>query len=237
MENLVEQMHAIAIAVDQLGQRVAAQENRPPVPAPQAVGGQPEPKIPLPDKFFGDRAAFSNFKNSCLLYFQLRPQSSGTEAQQVGFIMSLLRGDPQTWAFGLPATDPARRSVTGFFSSMGILYADPDVASTAEAKLRALRQGRRPAEDYCSEFRRWAVDCEWNDAALRSQFRIGLADTIKDVLVNHPTPQTLDQAMNLAIRIDRRLRERRSEKPGYVAPSPDFSAFSEAPSTPSDEPK
>ncbi|KAM9320004.1 coagulation factor VII-like [Gastrophryne carolinensis] len=80
---------------------------------------------------------------------------------------------------------------------MELLYADPDRASTADSKLRNLRQAKRSAEEYSAEFR---------------QFRIGLSESIKDALVNYPQPKNLDDYMQLAIKVDRRLRERRQEK-------------------------
>ncbi|KAM9312238.1 olfactory receptor 10A7-like [Gastrophryne carolinensis] len=75
-----------------------------------------------------------------------------SQQQRVGLIISLLQGDPQSWAFSLLPQDPARQSVEVFFSAMEILYNDPDRGATADAKLRTLRQGRRQAEEYCSEF-------------------------------------------------------------------------------------
>lgn len=220
----MEQIQGLARAVEQLGQRVMAQENRP---SPQLPPTQPpvEPKLPLPVRFSGDRSQFSNFRDSCLLYFKLRPYSSGPQSQQVGIIISLLQGDPQTWAFGLPASDPALRSVEEFFSAMGVLYADPDQRTTADNKLRSIRQGRRPAEEYATEFRRWAVLSQWCDLSLKSQYRHGLSDAIKDVLVNHPESETLDQLIHLSVRVDRRLRERRAERAGSPASSipPTFS--------------
>lgn len=183
-----------------------------------------EPKIPLPDRFSGDRKGFFNFKNSCKLYFKLKPSSSGSENQRVQIIISLLQGDPQAWAFNLEPNHPALLTVDAFFEALGLLYDDPDRAATAESTLRNLQQGTNTAEMYCSEFRRWAPDSGWNDAALRSQFRIGLSDAIKDALVHFSCPASLEEAMCLAIRIDRRQRERRRELntavANYVPPLP-----------------
>ncbi|KAM9313250.1 TRPM8 channel-associated factor homolog [Gastrophryne carolinensis] len=124
--------------------------------------------------------------------YLLRPYSSGSQDQRVGLIISLLQGDPQSWAFSLSPQDPARQSVEAFFSAMKILYDDPDRGATADAKLRTLRQGRRQAEEYCSEFCRWAVDSRWNDPALCGQFRLGLSDAIKNIFVNHPSANGIE---------------------------------------------
>ncbi|CAJ0961395.1 unnamed protein product [Ranitomeya imitator] len=95
----------------------------------------------------------------------------------------------------------------------GQVYNDPDRVSLAESTIRHLTQGDRPVEKYCSEFRRWATDTKWNDPALRSQFYQGLSDKIKDAFALQETATTLEAAMSLAIRVDRRLRQRLSESP------------------------
>ncbi|CAJ0965986.1 unnamed protein product [Ranitomeya imitator] len=41
-----------------------------------------EPRIPIPDLFYGDRAKFVNFKNNCKLFLALKPRSSGDPVQQ-----------------------------------------------------------------------------------------------------------------------------------------------------------
>ena len=61
-----------------------------------------------------------------------------------------------------------------FFQAMDLIYEDTQLAATAEAALSTLQQGRRAVEDYVAEFRQWSSDTNWNDAALRHQFRMGL---------------------------------------------------------------
>ena len=173
---------------------------------------QTEPKIPLPDSFTGERQEFLNFRDSCLLYFQLRPMASGTLRQKIGIVMSLLRGDPQRWAFNLPQDHTALSSVDAFFEAMAVIYDDPDRTRTAETNLEHIQQGRRPAEEYAAEFRRWAAFTTWGDAALRHRFRLGLSDAVRDLLLALPTPFSLEMAISQAIDADRRIRERRVER-------------------------
>ncbi|XP_069819752.1 zinc finger protein 850-like [Dendropsophus ebraccatus] len=59
-------------------------------------------------------------------------------------------------------------------------------------QLTRLRQGERPVEDY-SVFRQWSGPSTWNDSALRFQFRAGLSDRLKDMLVAYLTPDTLEE--------------------------------------------
>ncbi|KAH9266997.1 hypothetical protein BASA83_010190 [Batrachochytrium salamandrivorans] len=72
-------------------------------------------------------------------------------------------------------------------------------------------------------------DIDWNDAALRSQFYYGLSSEIKDALVHFDNPSSVSAAMDMAIRIDNRLFERRQEQRlNHQQPSSSYS-----PATPS----
>ncbi|CAJ0968825.1 unnamed protein product, partial [Ranitomeya imitator] len=164
-----------------------------------------EPRIPIPDLFFGDRSKFLNFKNNCKLFLALKPRSSGDPVQQVRIIISLLRGDPQDWAFSLAPGDPALRDVDAFFLALGLLYDEPNTVDQAEKILLALCQGQDEVEIYCQKFRKWSVLTQWNECALAAIFRKGLSEAIKDVMVGFPMPASLNESMSLAIQIDRRL--------------------------------
>ena len=113
-----------------------------------------------------------------------------------------------------------------FFLALGQIYDDPDRIALAESRLRLLCQGKQSAEIYCSEFRRWAADTGWNDAALRSQFCHDLSEGLKDAFASHERPTSLDSAMSQAVRIDRRLRERGEISPFCHTQSRDSAAVS-----------
>ncbi|CAJ0935801.1 unnamed protein product [Ranitomeya imitator] len=99
-----------------------------------------EPRIPIPDLFFGDRTKFLSFKNNCKLFLALKPRSSGDPIQQVRIVISFLRGDPQDWAFSLASGDPALSNIDAFFLALGLLYDEPNSVDQAEKNLLALCQ-------------------------------------------------------------------------------------------------
>ncbi|CAJ0964647.1 unnamed protein product [Ranitomeya imitator] len=169
-----------------------------------------EPRIPIPDLFFGDRTKFLSFKNNCKLFLALKPHSSGNPVQQVLIIISFLRGDPQDWAFSLAPGDPALSSVDAFFLALGLLYDEPNSVDQAEKNLLALCQGQDDIEVYCQKFRKWSVLTQWNESALAALLRKGLSEALKDVMVGFPMPAGLNGSLSLAIQIGRRLRERKS---------------------------
>lgn len=75
---------------------------------PSVVMLPPEPRVPTPEKFSGDRTKFLAFRSSCQLYFALQPRTFSLEATKVGFVISLLQGEPQTWAHRLLETNAAQ---------------------------------------------------------------------------------------------------------------------------------
>ena len=66
--------------------------------------------------------------------------------------------------------------------------------------------------DYSIDFRTRVSRSNWNGTAISDAFLYGLANYIKDELVTHDTPDTLDGIIDLAIRIDLRIQARRREK-------------------------
>lgn len=125
--------------------------------------------------------------------------------------MSLLLGEPQSWAHRLLEQEsPLLQTLHSFFVAMAQLYKDPQRAATAESILYTLQQGHRPVEDYVVEFHKWGADRDWNEAALHYQFCLGLSEPLKDELARGALPDSLEGLIQLAIQLDQRLRDRQS---------------------------
>jgi hypothetical protein len=90
-------------------------------------------------------------------------------------------------------------------------FDEHDRSLLAATRICKLRQGSQSVSFYASEFRRLASDLKWNDSALVHQFRSGLNDEGKDMLLHHPYPMTLGDAISLAIGVGNRLFEHRQE--------------------------
>ena len=69
-----------------------------------------------------------------MLYFKLKPHSSGSKVLRVNLIITWFKWNTQSWA----TDDPVRGSVEAFFKALGLLYDDPDRAYSAAANLRSL---------------------------------------------------------------------------------------------------
>ena len=198
LQNIVERLQALEVENSSLRQ----------------VIGNPrsEPKIALPDKFNGDRRRFRGFINQVDLLFMLNPQRYSSDILKVGVIATLLTDKALAWFSPyLERNDPTISNYSAFRTLLSSTFAEPDRSIVSAAKLRKLTQGSQTVFSYASDFRLHASNLDWNDAALINQFRFGLNDQVKDLLLHYDLPQSLDELINLAIQIDNRIAEHRQE--------------------------
>uniref|UniRef100_A0A8C5PRD9 Retrotransposon gag domain-containing protein n=1 Tax=Leptobrachium leishanense TaxID=445787 RepID=A0A8C5PRD9_9ANUR len=166
----------------------------------------------------------------CCILFSLKPRTYNNDFIKVRMVMSLLSGEPKKWAHTLlREQDPVLETWPSFAAALESMYQDPHKRESAQNVLRALKQGRRPVEEYVTQFRHYAHETAWNEAALLDQFRRGLADHLKDELARVGVPRSLDTLTDFCIQFDRRWRERRDERSPLVPrpiPEPSHTSFS-----------
>jgi Retrotransposon gag protein len=171
-----------------------------------------EPKISMPDKFSGDRGKFRGFLNQVELVFKLNPNRYCSDPSKVGVIGTLLCDKALAWfAPYLERGDPVLNNYQAFRSLLFSTFEEARSVTSA-AQLSKLRQGSKPAFDYAADFRQLAADLDWNDSALIHQFRVGLNEDVKDLMLHHDIPSTLDAMVALTIQIDNRIFEHRQEQ-------------------------
>ena len=86
-------------------------------------------------------------------------------------------------------------------------FGDTHNIRTAINKIRRLRQGDRPASAYAADFH-LTSDIPWDDQALMEQFRFGLRNDGKDLLLTFPEePMSLTGAISRTVKCDNRLFE------------------------------
>ena len=176
-------------------------------------GAAADTRMPLPSKFNGDRRQYRGFLNPCRIYFRMHPAPFSTDEKKVLFIVNLLTDEALAWASPYVEVDShLLHGLDVFITAMSQVFDDPNRCATAEARLHSLQQGRRSVAEYAAEFRRWVSDTNWNPAAQRSQFRRGLSEAIKDELARLEAPDDLDDFIQVCVRIDQRLTERRKER-------------------------
>lgn len=147
------------------------------------------------------------------LVFQLHPDRYSTDVAKVGLIGTLLSGTALAWfAPLLEKGSPLLHDFGEFEREFKECFDDTDSLRTAVTKIRKLTQGSKPASTYAAEFCQLACDIPWDDAALMEQFRWGLRNDVKDLLLTMEDPRSLSEAISQAIRCDNQLFERRAER-------------------------
>jgi len=121
-----------------------------------------------------------------------------------------------------------------FMSELKQVFDHPVCAQDTSKRLLNLRHHQRSIADYSVEFRIVATGSGWGDKSLRGVFLHGFSEQLKDELAVHYVADSLDMVINLAIKLDYRIRERNgpSHSFGSVHDTPPFvrppSGFSNA---------
>ena len=80
------------------------------------------------------------------------------------------------------------------------------------SQLLSLNQGRNSVSQYALDFHVLAAECGSDQVALQDVFLKGLSEKIKDELAGRDETTSLEELINLATRLDNRLRERQRKK-------------------------
>ena len=148
------------------------------------------------------------------------PLRYSDDRTKVGFIGTLLSGVAATWFSPLfERDDPIMSNLEEFLTEFEETFGELDRATTAANQIRNLYQGSMSASQYVATFRRLSSDLDWGEGALLDQFRRGLRDDIKDLLLTIAVPKTMHEAIRAAVACDNRIMERKSERRGLTSTS------------------
>lgn len=238
LRSLGEGQLALQKQLDDLSRSLSALFNQPsqlltpaasqPVPAPTPPTPAREVHIPDPKPFSGELGKCRGFLLQCTLIFDQKPHTYASDRSKVSYIIGLLTSRALTWAEAFLETTPLHTLSHQVFTTELLKVFDGPVRGREAAKrLMSLRQGNRSVAELSVEFRTLAADSGWNPAALMDHFLQCLTDTMKDELATLDLPTTLDELIDLAIRLDNRLRERfRERRTPYQGPFPGRGSFS-----------
>uniref|UniRef100_A0A674M8X6 ribonuclease H n=1 Tax=Takifugu rubripes TaxID=31033 RepID=A0A674M8X6_TAKRU len=215
---LSNQMSAMATVLASIIQKLGsdpggAAPSEPSLPlSPRA-----EPNLASPRVFGGDFDLGKGFLHQCELLFRHQPSRFVSDEAKVGFITSLLADKALSWAIAAVDLDPRLSSdYSAFRREFKAVFEHPTYGEDAASRLLALQQGSRSVAEYTLEFRILAAESRWGETALRSVYRRGLSEAIKDLIVRD-RPSSLNELITLSLQMDERLRERRA---GAKTPRP-----------------
>uniref|UniRef100_A0A674NDZ4 CCHC-type domain-containing protein n=1 Tax=Takifugu rubripes TaxID=31033 RepID=A0A674NDZ4_TAKRU len=171
-----------------------------------------EPNLASPRVFGGDFDLGKGFLHQCELLFRHQPSRFVSDEAKVGFITSLLADKALSWAIAAVDLDPRLSSdYSAFRREFEAVFEHPTYGEDAASRLLALQQGSQSVAEYTLEFRILAAESRWGETALRSAYRRGLSEAIKDLIVRD-RPSSLNELITLSLQMDERLRERRQER-------------------------
>ena len=206
-----------------------------PIQAPSASAGANEPRIAPPAHFTGDPKNYRTFINQLELVFLLNPSRYPNGAMKVGTAATYCSGVASTWFNTYLENSDLYYEVLSNWDKFKVLFKSTfgpiDPAVTAAHEIRNLSQRNGPISVYASRFLQLRSDLDWNESALLYQFKSGLSNEIKDLLLHHDIPDELDAMVKLAVRIDGRLQEHRQERSRRTFPSRPNNGSSSAPSS------
>src|SRR6266481_3656988 len=153
---------------------------------------------------------------ACIMVFDNKPQKFRNDRQRVLYVASflseiaLLWWQPNLVAYPEP---PIWSDWAEFITELDKLFCEPNLTQSSECALRALTmQENHHINKYMIKFSEHAAYIGWNDAALYGKFYWGLAECLKDQLLNMDHPQTLDQLKIDALKCDNHYWECQHEK-------------------------
>ena len=170
----------------------------PPTPPDQSLDPRWEPTLSAPNAYAGGFDLCQGYLGQCELLFCHQPSRYRTEGARVALIMSTLTGRALDWAIAAVRQNPRlSNNLAEFLEEFRRVFDYPTQGSDAAGRLDTLCQGTRSVADYTLEFRTLAADSGWDDATLRSAYRQGLSEELKDLLVRDQ-PTSLNDLATLA---------------------------------------
>ncbi|KAL0177165.1 hypothetical protein M9458_026059, partial [Cirrhinus mrigala] len=172
------------------------------------------PRLAFPEKFDGTATKCKGFLLQCSLFVNQQPHLYPTDECKISFVTSLLSGRALEWATAVWRLDcPTFPSFANFLQEFKKVFQPCMESGDAGEQIMALRQGRRTAADYALSFRTLAAQSGWNDGPLKLHYRKGLHPDLQLELACRDEDLTLDQYIDLSIRVDNLMRSRKPVQP------------------------
>lgn len=180
-------------------------------------------KIKEPETYKGSRDKTKSFLMQVQLVFDAQAHIYNTDAKKIRYAASFCRDSAWEWFQGhieSKTFEAAGVTYSTFTDRLLKDYGEVDTHHESLRKLRKLSQ-KGPCSKYTTDFNILANRTQLNDAAKMDEFRRGLKENVKDMLVNMTRPQNLGVLQQQAVDADYRIYERLSEKKydGHVKPS------------------
>jgi len=176
--------------------------------------------------YHGEFSKLREFMVRCELKFRSEPNKFSTDEKKVNYASSRCRGIACNWieSYLAEGRDSSCTTWIAFKAAFGSAFGEAAAKEVAREKFMKIRQGKRPASHYWAEFRQIKSHLAYDDNYCIDRFLDGLNFEVRKQLVLQPTqPTVLDDFANHAIKVDRRLYNRKASvtrnKPQYYSPT------------------
>ncbi len=196
------------------GLRLQAPKAQAPPPSPPSQAPAPSsftasPRLVFPEKFDGSPTKCNDFLLQCSMFVKQQPMLYPTDNSRIAFVCSLLTGRALEWATVVLSED---HSVFPSFSAFILWFKEvfehPTGGKEAGEQLLSLRQGRGSVADYALSFHTLAAQTGLPGWSSQTTLLQGFESRTTVWTSLSGWGRSLDQFIELAIRIDNLLRSR-----------------------------
>ncbi|OMJ28958.1 Retrotransposon-derived protein PEG10 [Smittium culicis] len=146
------------------------------------------------------------FMSNMNLFFWASPELFAMDRSKILFIGTRLLGTASTWFGSLVAINSSSlESYPEFLAEFRNNFSDPSHNIKVRGLIRNCKQGTRSVDTYVTEFRSLARESGFDDTALVDQFLRGLSTRIMQYLMVSDLPESLEENIQIAVRVDNRL--------------------------------
>ncbi len=194
----------------------------PPPAAQSQSASQPmtSPRLSFPEKYDGTPNKCKGFLLQCTIFMDQQPLLYPTDNSRVSFVCSLLTGRALDWATAVwEGGNMAFPSFRNFMQQFREVFEHSVDGKEVGEQLLALRQGSSTAAEYALTFHTLAAQTGWDNDPLKLLFRKGLTTELQSELACRDEGRTLEQFIELTIRIDNLMRSRRPLRRSATLPS------------------
>lgn len=208
-EDLLERLHQ---RINQLESQLHSATAQPSF-QPTYMSHGIEPKISGPAPFSGRKEEALEFLLKCDMVFNVQARTYAANQSKIAYVTNLLKDEAYRWIMPYLAANAEDQPYwlkdwNGFKEEFKKVFGDTEIGETARHKLKHLRQ-TGPATSYATEFRRHAAYLHYSDEALRHLFFDGLKEDVKDKLLTPNACESYEDLIDLAIKWDNLLFQRR----------------------------
>ncbi len=224
-----QQLQRLTSLTEELSKTLQALCNiaAPPTPTPppaalsqSASQSMTSPRLSFPEKYDGTPNKCKGFLLQCTIFMDQQPHLYPTDDSRVPFVCSLLTGRALDWATAVwEGGNMAFPSFRNFMRQFREVFEHAVDGKEVGEQLLALRQGSSTAADFALTFRTLAAQTGWANDPLKLLFRKGLTTDLQSELACRDEGRTLEQFIELTIRIDNLMRSRRPLRRSATPPS------------------